>query len=113
VENVRQVAEYKGKIGTTEYGHMLVEWATIYNDALLVVERENVGWAVIQTIIDRGYKNLFYMSKDRQVIEVERNITNRYNSEEKKLIPGFTTSIKTRPLCISKLDTYMREKILL
>lgn len=108
--NVRQVAEYKGKIGTTEFGHMLIEWATIYNDALLIVERENVGWAVLQTIIDRGYKNLFYMSKDLQVVEVERNLTNRYNHEEKKLVPGFTTSLKTRPLIIAKLDMYMREK---
>lgn len=104
-----QVAEYKGKIGTTEYGHMLVEWSTKYNDAVLVIERENQGWAVIQTVINRGYKNLFYMSKDRQVIEVERQLTNRYNAEEKRMIPGFSTSVKSRPLIINKLDTYMRE----
>lgn len=110
VEDVRQVAEYKGKIGTTEFGHMLIEWATKYNDALLVVERENVGWAVLQTIINRGYKNLFYMSKDRQVFETERSMTNRYYTQERQMVPGFTTSMKTRPLIISKLDTYMREK---
>jgi hypothetical protein len=109
LESNAQVAEYKGKIGTTEFAHMLYEWATRYKDALLVVERENVGWAVLQTIIDRGYKNLFYMSKDRKVVEVERNIINRYNAEEKKLVPGFGTTISTRPLIISKLDTYMRE----
>jgi hypothetical protein len=104
-----QVAEYKGKIGTTEFGHMLIEWCTKYNDAVLVIERENQGWAVIQTVINRSYKNLFYMSKDRQVIEVERQLTNRYNAEEKRMIPGFSTSIKSRPLIINKLDTYMRE----
>lgn len=109
-EDVRQVAEYKGQLGTTEFAHMLVEIATKYNDALLVVERENVGWAVLQTIINRGYKNLFYMSKDRQVVEVERNMTNRYYREEKQMVPGFGTTLKTRPLIISKLDTYMREK---
>lgn len=107
-EECEQVVEYKGKIDTTEYAHMLVEWATRYNDALLVVERENVGWAVLQIIIDRGYKNLFYMSKDRQVVEVERNLTNKFWSEERKMVPGFTTSVRTRPLIISKLDTYMR-----
>lgn len=112
VESCRQVAEYKGKIDTTDYAHMLIKWATEYNDALLVVERENVGWAVLQIIIDRGYKNLFYMSKDLQVVEVERNLTNRYNAEEKKLVPGFGTSLKTRPLIISKLDTYMRNVLL-
>jgi terminase large subunit-like protein len=110
IEASAQVAEYKGQLGTTEYGHFLIELATKYNDAVLVVERENVGWAVLQIIIDRGYKNLFYMSKDRQVVEVERNITNRHNQEDKQLVAGFGTSVKTRPLIVSKLDTYMRDK---
>lgn len=108
-ESCTQVAEYDGLIGTTEFGHWLIEIATRYNDALLVVERENVGWAVLQTIIDRGYKNLFYMSKDRQVIEVERNLHGKFNAEDKKMVPGFGTSVRTRPLIISKLDTYMRD----
>jgi hypothetical protein len=29
---------------------------------------------------------------------------------EKKQVPGFTTSTKTRPLIISKMETYVREK---
>lgn len=110
IETVRQVAEYRGQLGTTDFGHLLVEIATKYNDALLVVERENVGWAVLQTIIDRGYKNLFYMSKDHKVVETERTLSNRYYGEENKMLPGFGTTSKTRPLIISKLDTYMREK---
>jgi hypothetical protein len=110
VTDCRQVAEYKGKVGTTEYAHMLVTIATEYNDALLVVERENVGWAVLQVIINRGYKNLFYMTNDLAVVEVERNLTTRYNAEQRNMVAGFTTSSRTRPLVISKLDTYMREK---
>jgi len=110
IETVTQVAEYKGQLGTTDFGNFLVEVATKYNDALLVVERENVGWAVLQTIIDREYKNLFYMSKDHKVVETQRTLTSRYYSEEQKMLPGFGTTIKTRPLIISKLDTYMREK---
>jgi hypothetical protein len=110
LDEVEQVAEYKGKLGTTEFAHLLMSIATMYNQALLVVERENHGWAVIQQIINKQYPLLFYMSKDRQVIEVERNLTNRHHAEDKKLVPGFTTSMKTRPLIIDKLDTYMREK---
>lgn len=89
---------------------MLVGIATEYNDALLVVERENVGWSVLQTIIEREYKNLFYMSKDHKIVETHRTLTNRYASEEQKMLPGFSTSVKTRPLIISKLDTYMRDR---
>jgi hypothetical protein len=105
-----QVAEFKGLIGTTEYGHFLVALATNYYDALLVVERENVGWSVIQVIMDRQYRNLFYMSKDRKVVDVERNLTNRYYREDRQMVPGFGTTLTTRPAIINKLDTYMREK---
>jgi hypothetical protein len=108
-DSCTQVAEYKGKIDTTNFADLLIEYATKYMDALLVVERENVGWAVLQRIIDRGYRNLFYMSKDRQVVEVERNLTSRFNAEEKRMVPGFSTSVRTRPVIISKLDTYMRD----
>lgn len=38
VDNLEQVAEYKGKLDTKTYGNMLVSVATEYNDAMLVVE---------------------------------------------------------------------------
>lgn len=110
VESCVQVAEYKGKCPTRQYGHFLVELATKYNDALLVVERENVGWDTIQTIIDRNYGNLFYMSKDRKIVDVHKTVHNRYRQDEKQMVPGFGTTITTRPLIINKLDTYMRDR---
>lgn len=108
--NVRQVAEYKGKIGTDEFGHMLVEVATKYNDALLVIENANNGWATIQTVIKRQYKNLFYMSDNPLYVEENSFVTNKWSQHDKKRLPGFTTSPKTRPLIISKLEEYMRGK---
>ena len=35
---VTQVAEFKGRISTKEFGNMLVNVATEYNEALLVIE---------------------------------------------------------------------------
>ena len=110
VESLTQVAEYKGQIGTKDYGNMLVSVATEYNNALLIVENENIGWAVLQQIIDRQYPNTFYSSADLQYVDVERQLTNKVNRDEKKMIPGFTNSQKTRPLLISKLETYFRER---
>ena len=110
VESLTQVAEYKGQIGTKDYGNMLVSVATDYNNALLIVENANVGWAVLQQIIDRQYPNTFYSSADLQYVDVERQLTNKINRDEKKMIPGFTNSQKTRPLLISKLETYFRER---
>ena len=108
---MEQVAEYKGQLSTTDYGNFLIEVATKYNDALLVVENNNIGWATIQTIIDRNYKNLFYQSKDMQVVDVEHNVSNRYRTQDKSMVPGFSTTLKTRPLIVAKMEEYTREKL--
>jgi hypothetical protein len=110
VESATQVAEYKGKIDTKDFGNFLVQLATEYNDALLVVENANIGWAVIQQVIDREYKNLFYMSTDLKYVDVQHQLTNKYRAQERGLVAGFSTTTKTRPLIISKLDEYFREK---
>jgi len=111
VKNMTQCAEYKGRLSTTDYGHFLIDLSTKYNDALLIVENNNIGWATIQTIIDRGYKNLFYQSKDMQIVDVEHQMSNKYRAQDRNMVPGFSTTLKTRPLIIAKMDEYTREKL--
>jgi len=111
VESMTQVAEFKGQIPTKDYGNLLVNIATEYNDALLVIENANVGWASIQVVIDRGYKNLYYSPKDSSVSDVSQQLAKYIDLKDTtQMTPGFTTSSRTRPLVISKLDTYMRER---
>ena len=74
LETLTQVAEYKGRINTKDFGNMLVSIATEYNDAILIVENNNIGWATIQQIIDRDYPNLFYTSKDLQYVDVQHQM---------------------------------------
>ncbi len=102
VESLEQVAEYRGKIGTKDFGNMCVNISTEYNDALLVIENTNIGWAAIQPAIDRQYKNLFYSTRDLTVVDTEIQLRKGFDLKAKdKLVPGFTTSAKTRPLIIS------------
>ncbi len=111
IESMTQVAEYKGKIGTTEYGNMLVSVATDYNNALLVIENANIGWAVIQVAIDRGYENLYYSYRDDAYIDENIHLSKGYDLKGKsQKVPGFSMTSKTRPLIISKIETYFREK---
>jgi len=110
VETLEQVAEYKGKISTQDFGNMLVNVASEYNNALLVVENNNIGWAAIQQVIDREYPNLFYTSKDLQYVDVQHQITNKYRSQERNMVPGFSTTQKTRPLIVAKLEEMFREE---
>jgi len=108
-ERSLQVAEYKGKISTKDFGNLMVSVATEYNDALLIPDNSSIGWSAIQQVIDRGYRNLFYMSSDLQYVDVENQIANRTIMSERNLKPGFTVSMRTRPLIIAKIEEYMRE----
>jgi hypothetical protein len=111
VETVEQVAEYKGKIETKQYGAFLTSVAAEWNNAMLVVENANIGWAVIQEVIDRNYTNLYYSYRDLGYIDDDVHLRKGFDLKRKEdMVPGFTMSSRTRPLVISKLDTYMREK---
>ena len=110
IETMEQVAEYKGKISTKDFGNLCVNTATEYNNALLVVENNNIGWATLQQCIDRGYENLFYTSKDLKYVDTEHQINNRYRSQDRNMVAGFSMTSKTRPLVIAKLEEYFREK---
>jgi hypothetical protein len=111
VQDVRQVAEYKGKIPPNEYGNMLVTVATEWNNALLAIENANIGWAAIQPALDRGYQNLHYTYKDDGYTDADVQLKKGYDMKDKtQMVPGVTTSTRTRPLMISALEMYMREK---
>lgn len=111
IDSLEQVAEYKGQLSTKDYGNMLVSIATEYNDAMLVIENSNIGWATIQQAIDRGYKNLYYSTRDSGFAEVSQQLSRQIDlKDQSQLVPGFTTSARTRPLIISKLTEYMREQ---
>ncbi len=111
IDDLLQVAEYKGKMSTKDFGNLCVNISSEYNNALLVIENANVGWASIQSAIDRNYPNLFYSSKDLSIIDVHSSLIKRYDlKDNSSLIPGFSTTMKTRPLILSKLDEYIRNK---
>ena len=112
METLVQVAEYKGKMDTKSYGNFLVSVATEYNDALLIIENANIGWAAIQQSIDRGYKNLYYSYKEHAYVDVQVQLAKGYDLKNKAdMVPGFTMSSLVRPMIISKLETYCRERL--
>jgi len=106
IENCVQVAEYKGKLSPKDFGNVLVGIASGYNDALLVVENANIGWATIEQIMEREYRNLYYSATSN--METVESYMHKY--ERDKLVPGFTMSMRTRPLVIAKMIEYIREK---
>lgn len=106
-ETCEQVAEYRGRLNTNDYGHLLVALGTEYNDALLIIDNSNVGWAVIQKVIDRGYRNLFYQTEDLKYVENEELGGMHLFKQNSNALAGFTISPRTRPLIIAKFQEYM------
>lgn len=106
IESNMQIAEFRGKIPPRDYGAMLVGIASEFNNALLVVENANMGWSTIEEIQHRGYGNLYFSSKGLANETVESYMS-KYEND--KLTPGFTMSLKTRPLVVGKMMEYVRE----
>jgi hypothetical protein len=106
IENCVQVGEYKGKLSPKDFGNVLVGIATEFNQALLVVENANIGWATIEQIMERQYTNMYYSSTSQ--METVESYMSKF--ERDKLVPGFTMSVRTRPLVIAKMIEYIRER---
>ena len=90
---------------------MLTSIAAEWNNAMLVIENANIGWAVIQEVIDRNYQNLYYSYREVGYVDDDIHLRKGWDLKRKEdMVPGFSMTSRTRPLVVSKLDTYMRER---
>jgi len=101
------VAEYIGKPNPDDYADILLSAAKEYGNCMVVVENNNIGYAVLKKMKDTGYNNLYHCTKGSN--EFVDPVTAQWQTN---VIPGFTTSIKTRPLVISKMEEFMRNKLI-
>jgi hypothetical protein len=104
--NMEQVAEYQGRIEPENFCRLLVDTGKEYGNALMVIEVNNIGYTVAQKVIELGYRNMYYSSKS-----THEYIDPNAALGDSNAVPGFTTSPKTRPLIISKLDEYIRNRV--
>jgi hypothetical protein len=102
-----QVAEYKGQLPPKEFGYFLVGIATEYNQALLVIENASIGWATIESVLERGYKNIYYSPKSDTL--TSDSYFNKYENSD-NVTPGFTMSLRTRPLVVNKFREYVGDR---
>ena len=62
---------------------------------------------MLQKLIDKGYPNLYHSVKGTHEY-VEQHVAEGMSNS----VPGFTTSHKTRPLIIAKLEEFVRNKLI-
>ncbi len=79
-----------------------------YNNALLAVENNSMGQAVVRMLLQYNYPNIYYTNKNQDDLSPGRN--KRYVYDPSKMIPGFSTTSKNRPLMIQKVQLMMQQK---
>ena len=107
LETMEIVAEYKGKPTIDAYSRILYDTGVEYGNCLLVVENVGVGYSVLEKLMEMSYPNLYYSVKATHEY-VEQHRAEVMNNT----VAGFTTSTKTRPLVIAKLEEFIRNKLI-
>ena len=99
-------AEYKGKPTPDIYANMLNEIGKEYGNCMIVIENNTVGWAVLDKLQEYGYPNIYFSKKSTH------EYVDPLMAGTSGIVPGFTTSQKTRPLVIAKMEEFVRNKLI-
>ena len=107
LETLEVVGEYQGKPTLDMYAGMLNQVGREFGNCMIVVENNNIGYSVLNKLIEHTYPNVYHSIKStHQYIE-------QYQAEViSNSVPGFTTTMKTRPLIIAKLEEFIRNKLI-
>jgi len=107
LDNLTVVAEYQGKPNLDLYSNILYDAGREYGNCLLVVENNGIGISILEKLITLNYPKLYYSIKStHEYIEAHEAENNN------RSVPGFTTSTKTRPLIVAKMEEYIRNKLI-
>ena len=107
LETMEFVAEYQGKPNLDMYSIILNNAGREYGNCLLVVENNSLGIAILEKLKDLEYPNIYFSIKSTH------EYVEQYQAEAlSNSVPGFTTSSKTRPLIIAKLEEFIRNKLI-
>lgn len=66
-KNYQQVASWHGKIDADLFGHLLIELAELYNDAIIAPEKNNMGHTTVTIIKNAGYGRLYKKVVEDQI----------------------------------------------
>jgi hypothetical protein len=107
LETLECIGEYQGKATPDMYANMLNQVGREFGNCMLVVENNNIGYTVLDKLIEYEYPNLYYSIKSTHEYIEQFEGEYRHNA-----IPGFSTTSKTRPLIVAKLEEFIRNKLI-
>jgi len=107
LETMEIICEYKGKPTPDIFAEIVNTAGLQYNNAMVVIENNSVGFHVLEKLKEKEYPNVYHSKKG-----THQYVESHAAEGNSSVIPGFTTSMKTRPLIIAKFEEFIRNKVL-
>jgi len=106
LDTMEIVGEYQGKVTPDVFSKIIADAGKEYGDCLVVVENNTVGFAVLDKLKENNYPNVYHSIKSSH--EYVDQLQAEYNNSA---VAGFTTSMKTRPMIVAKMEEFVRNKL--
>ena len=102
-----QCAEMRVNCKPNQFATYAMAVGKMFNYAQLVCERNGVGLAVVQKLIEAHYPNLYTYQKEEA--SLNKDAKTLQITEETTLMVGFTTTVANRPVMITVGEELIRE----
>ncbi len=106
LDTMEIIAEYQSRITPDLFANLVNDVGREYGNCLIVVENNNVGYAVLEKLKDLDYPNLYHSIKSTHEYVDQLTAESKSNA-----VAGFSTTSKTRPLIVAKMEEFIRNKL--
>ena len=107
LDTMELVGEYQGKVTPDLFSKIVMDAGREYGNCMIVVENNSVGFSVLEKLKEGDYPNVYHSIKGTH--EFIDQLQAEYQNSS---ISGFTTSQKTRPIIIAKMEEFIRNDLI-
>jgi len=106
LETMEIIAEYQSRVTPDLFANLVNDVGREYGNCIIVVENNNVGYAVLEKLKDLDYPNIYHSIKSTHEYVDQLTAESKSNA-----VAGFSTTSKTRPLIVAKMEEFIRNKL--
>jgi hypothetical protein len=107
LDSMEIAGEYQGKITPDIFSNLVFDAGKQYGNCMVIVENNTIGFAILDKLKELEYPNIYYSIKSTHEY-IDQIVAENHNSS----VAGFTTSLKTRPIIIAKMEEFVRNRLI-
>ena len=105
---MEQVAEYRGKPTIDVFSKIIYDAGIEYGSCMIVLENNNIGFSVLEKLIEQKYPNIYYSKKNDswryQKIHYGKNISKCFKNKIDAICYKYIHILELRILRKKKLN---------